>query len=44
MKIHNNIIYTLTIRSKSIRVFLAGDYELICKMYGTSGASGNKNL
>ena len=37
------IISTFTIRDKSIRVFLAGDYELICKMYGLSGASGIKN-
>ena len=34
-------MYThLLYRNKSIRVFMVGDYELLCKMYGISGASG----
>ena len=32
--------HTFFYRSKSIRVFVAGDYELLCKMYGISGATG----
>ena len=30
----------ITIRGKQFRVFLSGDYEFLCKMYGISGASG----
>lgn len=26
------------------KIFLSGDYELLCKMYGISGASGNAAL
>ena len=29
-------------RDKSVRVFLSGDYEFLCKMYGISGATGKK--
>jgi len=28
-------------RDKSIRTFISGDYELLCKMFGTSGATGS---
>ena len=28
------------IRDKSVRIFMYGDYEFQCKMYGISGASG----
>ena len=28
-------------RGHTIQVFLTGDYEFFCKMYGLSGASGN---
>lgn len=27
-------------RQKSLRIFLSGDYEFLCKLYGLSGASG----
>ena len=36
----NNYPLYILYRNKSIRVFIAGDYELVCKMYGISGASG----
>ena len=28
------------VRGKKLRVFVFGDYEFLCKMYGISGASG----
>ena len=31
-------------RGKKVRVFICGDYEFLCKLYGLSGASGNKNF
>ena len=36
---HYNLII-LTHRGKRIRVFLCGDYELLTRTYGLSGASG----
>jgi hypothetical protein len=32
--------YTTTCRQHSLRIFMSGDYEFLCKMYGLSGASG----
>ena len=29
---------------KSVRIFLSGDYEFLCRMYGLSGAAGNKSI
>ena len=42
----NNIIYIMLQHSEwNIKIFLSGDYEYLCKMYGLSGASGKtKNL
>ena len=34
-------VYTCTYSGCSVRVFLSGDYEYLCRMYGLSGASGN---
>lgn len=31
-------------RGKTIRVFLSGDYEFLCNMFGLSGASGKKTI
>ena len=28
---------------RTIRVFFSGDYEFLCRMYGLSGASGEKH-
>ena len=30
-------------RGKSIRIFLFGDYEFLCHMYGLTGAQGNNH-
>ena len=35
--LHN---YAQHFRGKKIRLFVFGDYEFLCKMYGISGASG----
>ena len=35
--------YSITFRGMSIRLFMAGDYELLCRIYGTSGATGTWN-
>lgn len=35
-----NFTETNFTRGKSIRVFLSGDYEFLCRCYGLSGASG----
>jgi len=32
--------FLLNFRGKSVRVFVFGDYELLCNLYGISGASG----
>ncbi len=32
--------YFLKFREKSLRLFVFGDYELLCNLYGISGASG----
>ena len=34
----------IIIRGKQFRVFLSGDYEFVCKMYGISGASGTSRI
>lgn len=31
------------LRGKSITVFISGDYEVLCKLYGLSGATGIKS-
>lgn len=37
------IIYTPVVHSgHTIKIFLTGDYEFLCRMYGLSGASGKK--
>jgi hypothetical protein len=33
-------LQSLTWSGKRVRVFLSGDYEVLCRMYGLSGASG----
>ena len=35
--IHNNLY---NYRGKHMRIFMSGDYELVSKMFGISGASG----
>ena len=35
---------TITCSSRKVRLFLAGDYEFLCKLYGLSGASGMHNI
>ena len=39
--IHKYTRLMLIYRGKSIKLFVSGDYELLCKMYGISGASGS---
>ena len=37
----NGSSYSYTInRGKKVRIFLCGDYEFLCRLFGLSGASG----
>jgi len=40
--IENNIkiLYNTHYRGKRIGIFISGDYEFLCNIYGLSGASG----
>ena len=38
--IHSLRSLTILCRGRTIKTFLTGDYEFLCKMYGLSGASG----
>lgn len=37
---HNKIRLSQNNRGKRVRIFLNGDYEFLCHMFGLSGASG----
>ena len=38
--IPNNVLLLYVYRGYNIRVFMSGDYEFLCALYGISGASG----
>ena len=40
----HHFVYFNTYSSRKICLFLAGDYEFLCRLYGLSGASGKSNV
>ena len=40
----NSMSSAFTFRAKVVRVFMSGDYEFLCAMYGITGANGKQNL